>query len=123
MRLLDRDRVLWIDSVCIDQDNRVERGHQVQMMYNIYSNGQRNLIYLGETNRCGRLAKTTIRKLLDNARDETNNYQTWDATLYKDNVVRRYCDSGIKFDLNIKWLLEFYSAPWFGSLWVRLTVK
>ncbi|CAI0651344.1 unnamed protein product [Colletotrichum noveboracense] len=36
LRSNERDRVLWIDAVCIDQQTYRERGHQVQQMSTIY---------------------------------------------------------------------------------------
>ncbi|KZL84889.1 het-domain-containing protein [Colletotrichum incanum] len=36
LRQQDRDRILWIDAVCIDQGNLRERGYQVQQMGDIY---------------------------------------------------------------------------------------
>lgn len=48
VRLLDRPRRVWADSVCIDQDNLDEKGHQVQSMGKIYSNASRVLICLGK---------------------------------------------------------------------------
>ena len=44
--LEERDRYLWIDSICIDQSNISERTHQVGMMRAIYSAARRVLIYL-----------------------------------------------------------------------------
>lgn len=48
VRLPDRPRSVWADSVCIDQDNLDEKAHQVQFMGMIYSNASRVLICLGE---------------------------------------------------------------------------
>jgi len=45
-RLEDRDRYLWIDSICINQSNISERTHQVSMMREIYSAASCVLIYL-----------------------------------------------------------------------------
>ncbi|RBR08527.1 uncharacterized protein FIESC28_10217 [Fusarium coffeatum] len=45
-RLEDRDRYLWIDSICINQSDISERTHQVGMMREIYSAASRVLIYL-----------------------------------------------------------------------------
>jgi hypothetical protein len=39
---------LWIDAICIDQNNEEERGHQVDMMSSIYESAERVLIWLGE---------------------------------------------------------------------------
>lgn len=40
-------RTLWVDAVCINQDNLYERSHQVQQMRDIYAKALRVLIWLG----------------------------------------------------------------------------
>lgn len=39
---------VWIDAVCIDQDNIRERGHQVDLMPRIYRSAVRTFAYVGE---------------------------------------------------------------------------
>lgn len=41
-------RVLWVDAVCIDQQDTEERGHQVQRMSQIYSQAKRVIVWHGE---------------------------------------------------------------------------
>lgn len=41
-------RLLWIDAICINQNNPAERQFQVSLMGKIYSRASRVLIYLGE---------------------------------------------------------------------------
>ncbi|KAH7403173.1 heterokaryon incompatibility protein-domain-containing protein [Cadophora sp. MPI-SDFR-AT-0126] len=41
------DKWLWIDAICIDQRNVVEKGTQVAMMGDIYSNSSQVLVWLG----------------------------------------------------------------------------
>ena len=41
------DRVLWVDAICIDQSNVLERNHQVGQMGSIYSGAWRVVVYLG----------------------------------------------------------------------------
>jgi hypothetical protein len=41
------NRVLWIDQLCINQDDLDERSQQVQLMRHIYSNARRVLVWLG----------------------------------------------------------------------------
>lgn len=48
VRLPDRPRSVWADSICIDQDNLDEKAYQVQFMSNIYINASRVLICLGK---------------------------------------------------------------------------
>jgi hypothetical protein len=41
-------RILWIDQLCIDQKNDLERNQQVQIMGSIYSNASRTIVWLGD---------------------------------------------------------------------------
>src|SRR2546421_7941835 len=47
IRLEKSDRILWVDAICIDQDNTQERGHQVQQMRDIYREAEQVVIWLG----------------------------------------------------------------------------
>ena len=47
LRWDDKDRIVWIDAICINQDNMEERGHQVSQMKSIYKTAQRVIIWLG----------------------------------------------------------------------------
>ncbi|ETS75425.1 hypothetical protein PFICI_12369 [Pestalotiopsis fici W106-1] len=44
-----KNRIIWIDAVCIDQQNKIEQGHQVQQMRRIYASARRVIFWLGET--------------------------------------------------------------------------
>lgn len=46
--LADGATFLWLDQICIDQANTMERSNQVSMMSVIYSRADRVLVYLGE---------------------------------------------------------------------------
>lgn len=41
---------LWVDAICIDQENIQERGEQVQLMGHIYRNASQVIIWLGQSN-------------------------------------------------------------------------
>jgi len=47
LRYEDRDRILWIDAISIDQSNPKERGHQVNRMAEIYKLADQVIIWLG----------------------------------------------------------------------------
>lgn len=47
LRLPDKDRVLWIDALCINQSDNMEKTQQVRIMGNIYTRARRVLIWLG----------------------------------------------------------------------------
>lgn len=42
-----KDKVMWIDAVCIDQTNLLERNHQVGMMGDVYRNAMQVRAWLG----------------------------------------------------------------------------
>ncbi len=42
------ERIIWIDAVCINQDNLVEKGQQVQRMNEIYARARGVIVWLGE---------------------------------------------------------------------------
>lgn len=42
-------KCVWIDSLCVDQDNLEERGHQVYLMPRIYTRAKKTYVYVGPT--------------------------------------------------------------------------
>ncbi|KAF5563133.1 ACB 4-hydroxyacetophenone monooxygenase [Fusarium phyllophilum] len=42
------ERILWIDAVCINQEDKTEKGHQVQSMAKIYAKATRVIVWLGK---------------------------------------------------------------------------
>ncbi|KAK1850747.1 hypothetical protein CCHR01_06648 [Colletotrichum chrysophilum] len=48
LRFPSLSRELWVDAICINQDNNAERSHQVGIMQYIYAAAERVLVYLGE---------------------------------------------------------------------------
>ncbi|KAM7199980.1 Heterokaryon incompatibility protein (HET) domain containing protein [Rhypophila sp. PSN 637] len=47
LRYPDRTRILWVDAVCINQNDVVEKTSQVSIMNHIYRRAQRVLIWMG----------------------------------------------------------------------------
>jgi hypothetical protein len=47
LRPKHRSRVLWVDSICIHQDDPLEKNHQVKLMSNIYSRASQVVAFLG----------------------------------------------------------------------------
>jgi hypothetical protein len=48
LRLKDRDRRVWVDAICIDQENLGERSSQVRIMDRIYNDASSVVVHLGE---------------------------------------------------------------------------
>ena len=47
LRYKDQRRVLWVDAICVDQQNLKERGLQVERMGDIYSLAEQVIVWLG----------------------------------------------------------------------------
>lgn len=63
LRLEDRDRVLWVDALCIDQGDVDERNCQVRLMGNIFSEADRVIVWLGEERPATRTAFASLEAL------------------------------------------------------------
>ncbi|KAK4213362.1 heterokaryon incompatibility protein-domain-containing protein [Rhypophila decipiens] len=100
LRLARHPRVLWVDSICIDQRNDDERSQQVQMMSRIYTRSKQVTIWLGEDTDESKLAIDFI----NNEIMHLNNFDT----LCSD---KRYSD---------KWraLMSLMQREWFSRRWV-----
>lgn len=48
LRYLDRPRRIWVDAICINQQDDHEKGHQVDLMSLVYRKAQCTLAWLGE---------------------------------------------------------------------------
>ena len=100
---------LWIDQICIDQDNLVERGRQVELMRYIYRRAKNVTIWLGDEADDSRLAFRFVREMIP--------LLVFLQKSKNEQQIRRE-----KFPpLNAKeWLAvsALLSRPWFGRMWV-----
>ena len=71
LRYVDRPRVLWIDALCINQNDDSEKEKQVAMMGTIFERAQNVVIWLGSESKDSNLAMTAISKLSSVADLET----------------------------------------------------
>ncbi|KAK6433325.1 Ubiquitin-like protein [Oleoguttula sp. CCFEE 5521] len=118
VRQSDRGRLLWIDAVCINQDDINERSDQVGLMRYIYSGSTQNLIHLTDDEDMGiritRLADDITREI----RDKTDNYANWRSMVYTRYGTNRSTQGPYRSDIDIE-SLEFLTVlPWFRRLWV-----
>jgi len=65
LRLCDRERILWIDAICINQMDDDERGHQVSLMREIYESASQVLVWFGEAGMHGSDGTKELASLLN----------------------------------------------------------
>lgn len=106
----ETDRTIWIDAVCINQEDLDERGHQVSLMGNIYNRSVGNIVWLGDSKESSPAAIATLDALWDEILRETDNLRT----LARDIARIEQCSA---FSLELRPLLEFFSSLWFRRLW------
>ena len=77
LRFEDHHRILWIDALCINQDDLRERNHQVRQMRSIYQFATRVVVWLGPADS---IDKKHIDLLFRFASDETLHWNLPDRT-------------------------------------------
>jgi hypothetical protein len=114
-------RILWADAVCIDQSDDQEKGHQVNMMANVYDHASAVLVWLGEASTlAAEKAFRLIRKFnrhIDSKILESEFANTaWEAL---ENVPKLGTRSQLfQDDSESEALRDFFRRPWFSRLWV-----
>lgn len=99
LRYPHKNRILWIDAICIDQQNHEERNHQVQMMARIYNGASQACIWLGQDNDESTKAIAFIHEIMklenfDTVSEKSENASKWQS------------------------LLLLMQRPWFSRRWV-----
>ena len=101
LRLKEGERVLWVDFLCIDQGNVVERSEQVQQMGSIYQSAAQVIIFLGDG---GDEVESAFQILLDIGRD-MHLSDLFDREDPSSQTQKASC------------LIKLLSRDWFSRLW------
>lgn len=112
------DRTIWIDAICINQADVAERGHQVACQHFVYHGAVRNIIWLGEEDESVLSALHVMRLILDEARLETNDFNTFFDHVYDEEGHVPTSLSGFTSHFDIDPFLTLLARPWFQRLWV-----
>jgi hypothetical protein len=84
---LPKDRVLWIDAISINQQDKQERSYQVSMMSLVYTRARQVCVWLGEDDANSRKAFKFIREEISHLKDfdrlctDQKNAEKWRAFL------------------------------------------
>jgi hypothetical protein len=108
VRLRDRWRVLWVDALCINQQDLDERGSQVQMMADIYHSATRVLAYLGDHFDGCELAFEAMRQLSE---DKTLHFVSHLTPGLNIN------GSGLEAPEMMENMRNFFDTPWITRAW------
>lgn len=117
LRLPKQLRTLWIDAVCINQSDTVERSQQVGIMNHIYARSSGNLIWLGEDRSYARSAIESVRNILADLATRTNDFQELAEAVYDSHGNFRHLDVTSDVLLDQQALLALFHCAWFSRVW------
>ncbi|KAF6822612.1 heterokaryon incompatibility protein [Colletotrichum plurivorum] len=123
---------LWVDAICIDQQNETERTYQVSRMDMIYRSATRTLIWLGRSTHDSRLAMDSLFSLSRIVPGLARNFSSWSMFPFEhvakpntpwvsvvldalDIIIAQICsdDSAI-----LTAIISLFERPWFRRVWV-----
>ena len=112
LRYEEKPRLLWIDKICINQDDVHERGQQVSIMGLIFSSASLVPVWLGEDDTGdAEAAMDFFCMLIDTLRDEDsleNDPQAWP----------RRVEERIEYETGRRAVTNLLAATWFKRVWV-----
>lgn len=122
VRLPDRSRLVWIDAVCINQNDDVEKSQQVSIMGDIYRCARQNIVYFGESLAFSPAIGTTLLAVLADMKKKIPK----DATLFEmvhHDAYGYNCKMGrdgrlLDPKIGLRPLNTLYSDSWFRRIWV-----
>lgn len=118
VRYRRRTRVIWIDSLCINQEDLEERASQVMLMAEIYSKTALNIIWLGEDiEGINEKALASIESILKDADYDTLGFVLYAHMIYE-NGQFRFSDKELLADVDWDAYKHYMSSTWFTRLWV-----
>ncbi|KAH8671507.1 heterokaryon incompatibility protein-domain-containing protein [Xylariales sp. PMI_506] len=113
MRKDDGVRLVWIDAICINQADLLERSSQVSFMADIYKSSQLNLIYLGEEDDGARRGIECARNIILEIRDKTNDFSEFHNIIQENRLGHGRAARPIDCKIDDAALGSVYSRPWF----------
>jgi hypothetical protein len=106
LRYNDRDRILWVDAICINQSDDSEKSQQVRMMRKIFAGAERVLAWLGPETADGKVAVQTLRRL---AEDHNLHLKTDPQDRSRSFIIGE--NEGVKL---YTW---FHECQWWARIW------
>jgi hypothetical protein len=90
------ERIIWVDAVCINQEDNKEKEHQIQLIAKVYCQASRVIVWLGEA-----------ADKSDQAIEEIRNIAGKKSTNSSNNEMIQQA------------ILDLLRRPWFRRIWVR----
>lgn len=123
------ERLLWIDAICINQNDTNERNAQVRMMSSIYRSAARVIIWIGPRWTGGTSsAAEAIWHFANRQKRGATSQQLSTFLDYPENrmEMESHCTEATAVDSSGgRWpaLVDFFDRPWWRRVWVRYVLS
>ncbi|CAO2653288.1 Nn.00g026990.m01.CDS01 [Neocucurbitaria sp. VM-36] len=122
LRNEDSPRTLWIDAICINQQDAAERGDQVRRMRHIYSLASRVVVWLGPEADTSTNALSTLAHLGEQVENTQDRWflpvpQCQQPSWYRAKLALPYGDETWQS------ITRLFERPWFQRLWVFQEIR
>jgi hypothetical protein len=118
LRYSSTPRVLWIDAICINQDDSAERSNEVLKMSSIYNNASQVIVWLGPSSHNSALALQTLERIGNSVTHSPERKTmrekpgSWPANLKHDTeALTSHADCWFA-------IKDLLTREWFSRLWV-----
>ena len=102
---------LWIDAICINQENDAEKGYQVKQMRKIYTQARSVIVWLGDASKQSRILHRYCKEtdqVANLKNDEPISWSKWDDFLREDRRDEEGCAD----------MVRLLSHPYWTRLWI-----
>lgn len=113
-----KKRVLWVDAICINQEDMEERASQVALMGEVYSKTACTVIWLGAADDSTSMAFTSLGILYKQLVEETDNCRNLRKALYGSTNSFQYSPSDLPENVNFSAIQAMFRRPWFTRRWI-----
>jgi hypothetical protein len=121
LRHPDQPRLIWVDAICINQADIIEKSHQVQNMREIYANAKQVVVWLGKAEKKDSLAFNSLRRLHVRMGFIEDSWFLIRLGWYKDksgNVFSGGAHRSMVTDIEYEHLINLLCRQWFRRTWV-----
>ena len=106
-------QVIWVDAMCINQNDHPERNSQVQMMKSIYEHSAQAIVWLGDALTDGKEEFRAICRVV-------NDWDKAQSAVYEERPLEG--QSQVRPDTDGPWhwqsIARVFQCPWFERRWV-----
>jgi hypothetical protein len=112
LRHTSNTRCLWVDAICINQQNITERSFMVSQMHVIYHNSKRVIAWLGDPTLQSEQAFRFLAEYMSEGPQMGEDQEGWKDVVENSKPMRNV-------DLST-WeaLLDVFGRPWWGRAWI-----